>query len=462
MERNYSLPQRKDSSEDYQRLGILQVGALGLPVSRKLLYAGTERVVQNLDDVFVKEGHHSVVAAPGDSDISGKLFATIPQSLWQAKNGSGGRDILFGDEAYAHHYDQIIDYVSGKHSDNILISILRGYGEISVVHDHPGYGLVNSDEFWNRRSEWPCGVPILTTNHGKFVPEFENKYQMWRNLKAEGHPIYFNAISFDQKERFERNTGVEIDGVIYHGVPLELFPFNDSAQDYLFSLGRICPEKGQHLAIEVARRTGMPLIIGGEVHSVNEDYFNEKVRPYLTSSIDIKSRIYEGEARNWKRNVLEKIAAGEKVVEEGEIIFIGGLNDQEKSIVYGNARATLMPITWPEPFGLVMIESMATGTPVIGYEFGSVPEVISDGESGYVIPQVLNDDGSLDEEAMVEQTVESLENLGRISRLETRIRVEEKFTAQREAEQYLELYREIMGIRRSPLIKNRSLNEAAA
>ena len=413
--------------------GILSIGGLGLPVSRDLYYAGTERIISYLDDEFVKKGHYSIVAAPGDSEVSGELFATIPQSLWRAKNGSGERDILRGDEIYAEHYDKVINYV------------ISNQNRIDIVHDHSGNGLVNSDGFWNRRDKWPSHIPILTTHHANTGIGFdENKYKRWRKLKKEGHLVFFNGISYSQKEEFERNTGIGLDEVIYHGVPLQLFPFNENPHDYLFSLGRICGEKGQDYAIQVARKTGRPLILGGEVHSVDEDYFSEKVKLHLDFSI---RNLDKNEAKKFKSNFLERLASGEDVMKDGRVKFIGGLTDKEKALIYGNAFAYLMPITWSEPFGLVMIESMATGTPVVGFDYGSVPEVIDHGRSGYIIPKIsLNGDleitgrKNLNEEAMIEEMVKAVENVGKISRTETRKRVENNFTSELEAINYLSLY----------------------
>ena len=414
------------------KIRILTVGGLGLPVRRDLHYAGTERIISYLDAEFVRRGHYSIVAAPGDSDVSGELFATIPQSLWSAKNGSGERKILLGDEIYAEHYNKVIDYVISNQS------------RIDIVHDHPGNGLVNSDEFWSRRYKWPSNIPILTTHHGTYPAE--SKYERWRKLKEEGNLIFFNAISYSQKEEFERNTGVKIDSVIYHGIPLELFPFNENPKDYLFSLGRICKEKGQDHAIQVARKTGKPLIIGGEVHSVNEDYFNEKVRPYLDFSI---RDLNEDQARKFKSNFLERLTSGEDVMKDGEVKFIGGLIDKEKALIYGNAFAYIMPITWSEPFGLVMIESMATGTPVVAFDYGSVSEIIDHGKSGYIIPRISSNNdsglkGRVNLEAMIEKMAEAVENIGKISRAETRIRVERNFTSELETENYLNLYRKLI------------------
>ena len=414
-----------------KKIKVMNVGGLGLPVRRDLYYAGTERAISYLDNELVRRGHHSIVAAPGDSDVSGELFATIPQSLWRAKNGSGERNILFGDKTYGEHYDKVIDY------------LLSNQDRIDIVHDHPGNGLVNSDEFWNKRYEWPSNIPVLTTHHGIYTPVENHKYERWRKLKEEGHLIFFNAISYSQKEEFERNTGVEVDSVIYHGIPLGLFPFNENPQDYLFSLGRICEAKGQGYAVQIAKKTGRPLIIGGEVHSVNEDYFNEIVRPHLDFSI---RDLDENQARRFKSSFLERLASGDDVMRDGGVKFIGGLTDKEKASVYGNAFAYLMPITWSEPFGLVMIESMATGTPVVAFDFGSVSEVV-DQKSGYIVPKIsLNGDlnptdrKNLNVEAMIGEMAEAVKNVGNISRAEARRRVERNFTSELEVDNYLRLY----------------------
>jgi glycosyltransferase involved in cell wall biosynthesis len=182
---------------------------------------------------------------------------------------------------------------------------------------------------------------------------------------------------------------------IYHGLPKDLYPFAAAPTgDYLAFLGRICPEKRPDRAIEIARRAGIPLKIAAKVDRVDETYFAEVVRPLLRDPL---------------------------------IEFVGEIGEVEKASFLGNARATLFPIDWPEPFGLVTIESMACGTPVIAYRCGSVPEVVEDGVTGYIV------DG-------IEGAVAAVDRLGALDRALIRRRFEARFSAERMAREYVAVY----------------------
>src|SRR5207248_9644101 len=142
---------------------------------------------------------------------------------------------------------------------------------------------------------------------------------------------------------------------IYHGIDLSQYHLNDAKQPYLSFIGRIAPIKGAHLAIEVAKRAGIPLKIAGDIQPMYRDYFEAKIRPHLDSSF---------------------------------IEYIGLADLNAKNELLGNSLAMLFPIQWNEPFGLVMVEAMACGTPVLALRGGSVPEVVKDGISGYVCHSV--------------------------------------------------------------------------
>ena len=147
---------------------------------------------------------------------------------------------------------------------------------------------------------------------------------------------------------------------VYHGLPSSVCPFHPKGGDYLAFLGRISPEKRPDRAIEIAKRAGVPLKIAAKVDKADQDYFDEVIRPLLDHPL---------------------------------VEFVGEVNEHEKCSFLGNALALLFPIDWPEPFGLVMIEAMSAGTPVIAWRHGSVSEVIEDGSSGVVVE--LNRPGRL-------------------------------------------------------------------
>ncbi|MGM5488404.1 MAG: glycosyltransferase family 4 protein [Nanobdellota archaeon] len=342
-----------------------------------MTYGGTERNISYLDSLYTKLGHNSLVAAPGDSVVDGTLIETISESIWKEKNGV--KEFLIDNTvAVEEHYKNIVDFIA----DN---------KDLDVIHDHPGESILSQDYFWENKHR--IKVPILTTLHAYPFPEELRKFDKLK--QAENYGIFFNCISKSQKRLFEAND-LDVRNVIYHGIPIDGFPFAQEHQGYLFNLGRICYDKGQDVAIKTALALDMPLILAGEVRE--KDYFDQEIAPYIDGK---------------------------------QIKFIGGLNDQEKVEWYQNAAAFLMPIRWEEPFGLVMPEAMACGTPVVAYSRGSVPEVITDGKTGYVVDENL--------ESFINATEKALQ----LNRHDCRKRVEDYFTITHEARNYLDVYRQL-------------------
>jgi glycosyltransferase involved in cell wall biosynthesis len=187
-------------------------------------------------------------------------------------------------------------------------------------------------------------------------------------------------------------------GTVYHGMPEQLLSEGKGEGGYLAFLGRICADKGILPAIEIARRAGLPLKVAAKVDPVDRKYFEEEVRPVLAMSPHVE--------------------------------FIGEINDARKPDFLGKAKALLFPISWPEPFGLVMIESMACGTPVVAFNSGSVPEVMEDGLTGFVVNDI---DGA----------VAAVNRLDRLYRPTIRSRFEERFSARAMARDYLRVYQQL-------------------
>jgi glycosyltransferase involved in cell wall biosynthesis len=185
---------------------------------------------------------------------------------------------------------------------------------------------------------------------------------------------------------------------IYHGVPKDLFTFQPKQGDYLAFLGRVSPEKRVDRAIEIAKRVSMPLKIAAKVDRADRRYFKREIEPLLA---------------------------------EPDAEWVGEISDQQKNEFLGNAYALLFPIDWPEPFGLVMIEAMACGTPIIAYQCGSVPEVMEDGVTGFI---VRNQDDAT-------QAVNSTRNLDRSRCREV---FERRFTADRMASDYVDVYKQLI------------------
>jgi glycosyltransferase involved in cell wall biosynthesis len=232
-------------------------------------------------------------------------------------------------------------------------------------------------------------TPFLTTLHGRLdLPEHQPVFSTFSDV-----PVI--SISNAQRRPVPQANWVR---TIYHGLPEKLLTPKPSNQDYLAVLGRIAPEKGVDRAIKIAMRCGIPLKIAAKVDRADQDYYDQLISPLIT---------------------------GNPLVE-----FIGEIGDHEKSDFLSGAMALLLPIDWPEPFGLVMIESMACGTPVIAYNRGSVAEIVDDGLTGFVV----------EDETSAVAAVGRLSQLGRDA---IRRQFEARFTARRMALDYLAAYRSL-------------------
>lgn len=232
-------------------------------------------------------------------------------------------------------------------------------------------------------------TPFLTTLHGRLdLPEHQPTFDTFSSA-----PVV--SISNAQRRPVPQARWVR---TIHHGLPENLLVPQPAKPHYLAFLGRIAPEKRADLAIRIAERCGIPLKIAAKVDRADIDYYEEKIRPLLNSP---------------------------------NVEYIGEIGDKDKSSFLSGALALLVPIDWPEPFGLVMIEAMACGTPVIAFNRGSVPEVVDDGLTGFVVEDELSAIGAVN-------------RLDQLSRKKIRARFEERFTARRMALDYLATYRSLM------------------
>ncbi len=412
--------------EAQRKLRILQSAGGALPVSPRLDYAGTERVALWLDRDFSDLNHESYVAAPGDSELlRGTLLPTYEKSLWSQKGSKrNSMDVMKMEEAERDHYIKVLDYLRGINPD--------------ILQDHPGSGIVTSKAYENQKNN--INTPIVTTLHGPVDGLPEGFIDTWKKLQEGGYPVYFNAISDWQKKAYEE-AGINVNRFIHHGINTSEIDYTLSNQDYLFWIGRLSKIKGTDLAIKVAKQTKRPLIIAGEVHDINEEFCNREVMPYVNHNFgELEERVRERKVGE----LFEKLNSGENIGDNGEIYFVGPLNDDEKLNFYKYAYATLMPNRWKEPFGLVMIESLASGTPIVGTQLGAIPEIVENEKTGYVVP--VNDKG---EEMNVEETVNNLsrgvEDIGKIKnvRRNSRKSAEEKFDNLKMAQKYIDFYKQI-------------------
>ncbi|MBE0428624.1 MAG: glycosyltransferase family 4 protein [Thermoleophilia bacterium] len=260
---------------------------------------------------------------------------------------------------------------------------MRRADEFDIIHDHTSFSVVAYASL--------ISTPVVHTLHGPFKPDICNFYRDFRDS------VWYAAIS-----DYQRSCCPELRyaGTVYNPIDINGWPYLPSGakEDYLLAFGRLCVDKGFHTAIEVARRTGSRLIIAGAVQPSNRDYYETVIKPQ---------------------------------VDGDQISFLGEVSVTEKWNLFSRARAFLFPIEWPEPFGLVMIEAMATGTPVIAFPEGSVPEVVEDGVTGFTVRTVN----------------EMVAALGRLDQLDSRIirqRVQERFSVNKCADGYEHIYEKVL------------------
>jgi glycosyltransferase involved in cell wall biosynthesis len=259
----------------------------------------------------------------------------------------------------------------------MMEQVCRQAAEFDVLHFHVDYW---SFSLFGRQS-----TPFMTTLHGRLdLPELAPLFDCFPNV-----PLI--SISDAQRLPLPEANFIE---TVYHGLPVDLLTPRRVAPRYLAFLGRICPEKRPDIAIRIARRVGMPLKLAAKIDRVDEEYFRDMIQPMIDGT---------------------------------NVELIGEINDAEKPDFLSGAVGLLLPIDWPEPFGLVMIEAMACGTPVIAFNRGSVPEIIEHGVTGFIVENE-------------EQAVAAVSKLERLSRSTIRQRFERRFTARRMAEEYVSLY----------------------
>jgi glycosyltransferase involved in cell wall biosynthesis len=258
--------------------------------------------------------------------------------------------------------------------------IYRRADEFDILHFHIDYFPL---ALFSRQR-----TPFLTTLHGRLdLKEFKEIYELYPDAP-------FVSISNSQRKPIPRLNWVR---TVLHGMPAKLLMPQPVQQSYCAFLGRISPEKGIDKAIRIAGRAGMKLKIAAKVDNADKAYFESQIKPLLS---------------------------------QGHVEFIGEIDDSQKPAFLSGAHALLFPIDWPEPFGLVMIEAMACGTPVIAFNCGSVPEVMDDGLTGFI---VNNED----------EAVAAIDRLGELDRGKVRQQFERRFTARRMAQDYLDQYQEL-------------------
>jgi glycosyltransferase involved in cell wall biosynthesis len=332
-------------------------------------YGGIELVVYNLVEQLISQGHKVTLYASGDSYSSAKLVPVVPKAL---RSLPELRNLRVHEAMTYHGLVGVVRHIRNRDFD--------------IIHNHMGWPFFVMQEF--------VRVPVVTTLHNSLASEyersFEERYMFNLNPSA---PLV--SISLSQRRAAPHLNYVSN---VYNGIDVDAFEYNESPQDYLAFLGRFSPEKGPEQAISLAKRTGHKLIMAGKINSFEEEYFRRKIQP----KIDGK-----------------------------QILFIGEVGHAEKVELLKNAKALISPLKWNEPFGLTNVEAMACGTPVITTEKGSLPEIISDGKTGFLCPTIA-------------EMARAVRNVESIKRADCRKHVERNFSAARMASGYVAAYKKVM------------------
>jgi len=351
-----------------RKLRIAQVAPLWFTVPPKG-YGGIERIIAMLSDELTKRGHEVTLFASPGSATSARLISVFDKSLSEA-------NIAWSNPIWN------------------LRNLSRTFemaqqGKFDIVHCHL--------DLWGLFFQGIVKTPTLHTMHNPLYRTNADatKDDRLRLFSEEAHRTNIVFIS----ESARKNSMVEFPKgrVIYNGIDLGHFYFNKKGGDHFVWIGRMNKHKGVENAIEAAEKLGVKLSLAGRIDPTQEEYFEKVIKPHLNDKIQ----------------------------------YVGELKEKELSDFYGSAKALLYPIEWEEPFGLVVAEAMACGTPVIAYRRGSMSELVDDGKTGFVVDSNLN------------KLVEAMEKVNRIDRALVRKRVEERFSKERMVDDYEKLYYEL-------------------
>jgi glycosyltransferase involved in cell wall biosynthesis len=326
------------------------------------LYGGTERVIANLCRGLTDSDVEVTLFATGDSSIDGRIVPVVPEGL----------RLSSAPDAQAH-----------AHSLRMISLVSRQADEFDLIHNH--------HDCWKLPLSKMVATPMLTTLHGRLdVPALASAYLSYPGSR-------YVSISDSQRAPL---PGLPWLRTIHHGLALEEIRFRPKPGRYLAFLGRMSPEKRPDWAVEVARRSGVPLKMAAKIEGKeSREYYDQRVRPHV----------------------------------DGRFIeYVGEISEDEKRDFLGEALGLVFPIDWPEPFGLVVIESLASGTPVLARPCGAMPELLADGITGFC-------------HADVRELARRVPDLAGLDRRRCRSWVEERFSLRRMTEDYLDVYRRISG-----------------
>ena len=333
------------------RIGVIASIAHRLPPRG---YGPWEQIASTLTEGFVARGHEVTLFASADSETSARLHSIAPAG---------------------YEEDPRLDAKVWEALHNA--AAFERAGEFDVIANHFDFMPLTYSRL--------VSTPVVTTVHGFSSPEIVSVYRTYDDI------AHYVAIS-----DANRHPDLHYAATIHHGIDLGRFTFVPVGDDYLLFLGRIHPDKGTHLAVEVARRAGIPLVIAGVIQ--DEAYFREAVAPH---------------------------------VDGRDVSYVGPVGPEERDALLGGARALLHLISFAEPFGLSVVEALATGTPVIATPLGSMPEIVRDGVTGWLVPDA-------------DQAVAAVSRLPLIDRRACRADAVNRFAADRMVDDHLAVFERVL------------------
>ncbi len=351
-------------------LRIAQIAPLWFTIPPKG-YGGIERIVAMLSDGLVGRGHDvTLFAAPG-SQTSAKLISVFPQPLSEA-------NIAWSNPLW--NLRNIQRAVEMAHE-----------GQFDIIHCHL--------DVWGLFFQNLAKVPVLHTMHNPLYRTNADATKDDRLRLFTEEAARTNLVFISESARAQAMVAFPSSRVIYNGIDLSTYRYSEKSNDHFVWVARVNKHKGIENAIAAAEKLGVSLRLAGRIDPTQQEYFDSVIKPHLNE----------------------------------RITYVGELTEEQLPEFYGSAKALLYPIEWEEPFGLVVAESMACGTPVIAYRRGSMPELIEDGKSGFVI------------DSSVDVLVDAMKRIDSVKRSDVRAHVEAKFSKERMIDGYERMYYELLG-----------------
>jgi len=348
-----------------KKLKIAQIAPLWFPIPPKK-YGGTERIVSYLSEELTKRGHKVTLFASGDSKTKAKLISVRPKSLIEA--GYNWQDPFWNLENLTEAFSQAKNF--------------------DIIHSHLDLWALPFLNLTNK--------PVIHTLHNQLYKASitrEGERKPTRIEIFERHKNEAMAAFISKSERVNSAVKFKKSWIVYNGIDISQLRFNPKPKDHFVWIARIDPFKGIENAIKAAKIANVKLLLAGRLDPQRKEYFVKKIKPHLSNKIK----------------------------------YLGELSQEKLSSFYGSAIACLYPIEWEEPFGLIMTESMACGTPVIVFDRGSAKEIVSDGKTGFVVKNI-------------EEMVKAMKKIDQIDRTACRQRVEKYFTYRKMVDNYEKIY----------------------